>query len=56
MTREEKIDQLMVQLDDNTNLRTILRAVIKDAITKLDDSNLDRIFYTLNPLPEIPEE
>lgn len=56
MTREEKIDTLMIQLDDNTNLRILVRMIFKDAIMNLDDSTLDKIYLTLNPPPEPPVE
>ncbi len=57
MTKQEKMDQLMIQLDDNNNLRLILRMVFKDAISRLDDETLDKVFYTLNPpIPEEPVE
>ena len=56
MEREDKIATLMIQLDDNNNLRTLLRLVFKDAITNLSDETLDKVFYALNPPTPEPEQ
>lgn len=52
MTRDEKIETLILQLDDNNKLRELLRMVFKDAINNLTDENLDKIYLALNPVLE----
>lgn len=52
MSRDEKIAHLLLQLEDNDNLRILLRSLLLEAVANLDDENLDKVYATLNPYVE----
>lgn len=56
MTKEEKIDTILTQLDDNNNLRLVLRTVMKNTVLNLSDEKLDLLYFTLNPPVEDPPQ